>query len=137
MKARPDQTISRSVHDPLASFNRLLVQGKKVRQHKLTHASRNFLFDLLAKLRVEILLVLTDRRVKPLLRGRGQGRHQLRLPQGLTNLFEFYQRSGEFSFTFGSAPCLRLSVPTPHVIYECSWLRLLAPWMWPPRSDSN
>src|SRR5262245_60811937 len=109
MKARPDQTISLSVHDPLASFNRLLVQGKKVRQHKLTHTSRNFLLDLLAKLRVEILLVLTDRRVKPLLPRRGQRWHQLRLPEGLTHPFEFYQRSGEFSFTFGRTPGLRLS----------------------------
>ena len=61
-----------------------------MRYHKLAYTPRNFLLEALGKLRVEILLVLTDRSVKPLLRGGGQGRHQLRLPQGLTHLFEFY-----------------------------------------------
>src|SRR5215471_15401495 len=113
MQARPDQAISRSVHDPLASFNRLLVQGKKMRQHKLACPPRNFLFDPLAKLRIEILLVSTDRRVKPLLRRRGQRWLQLCLPQGLPRLFDFYQHSGEFSFSFGRGQRHGCASPCP------------------------
>jgi hypothetical protein len=66
-----------------------------MRHNKLAHTPGNFLFDALDKFRIKILLVLTDRRIKPLLRRRGQRRHQLRLPQGLPRPFDFYQYGSE------------------------------------------